>query len=170
MNGDIKVAELILDALEKQEAKLLSWGIVDVSSPLVEISTLIDTILDEVPITAVSFATSGEVLDFLVSKGLIFEISQNMEPSYRSRMAETVRLMFHLRQLFPKHSGNHGWQDAPNLVADFRFIRTSRRYPDRNILKDNAVKEIVQNLKSSPLVACLKELVVLDLAQFQGLR
>ena len=53
-------------------------------------------------------------------------------------MAETIRLIFHLRQLFPKHFKNtHGWQIANTLVSDFRFLRKKRKYPKRNLDKIN---------------------------------
>ena len=47
---------------------------------------------------------------------------------YRTRMAETVRLLARLRQLGPGRS----WRAAPPLVADYRFSVRPRAYPERH--------------------------------------
>lgn len=56
-------------------------------------------------------------------------------------MAETVRLLLRLRQLFPKHAHTGtGWQEAPTLVADFRFQRRRRIYPLRDVGVDSTLQ------------------------------
>ncbi len=72
---------------------------------------------------------------------MIFKIlSYDDEERYRSRMAETIRLLFHLRQLFPQHDGQNGWTGAKTLVADYRFKRASRAYPERTITPSKFLK------------------------------
>lgn len=82
--------------------------------------------------------------------------------TYRSRMAETVRLLQKLRQLFPKHAGSTGWQRAPSLVADFRFVRRRRRYPARDIPTHKALALIGQATESPALLSAVKALLEPD--------
>ncbi len=66
-------------------------------------------------------------------------------------MAEAVRLSFRLRQLFPRHQGPTGWQTAPTLVADFRFLWRRRRYPKRDLTANEALAAIDRR-RPSPLL------------------
>ena len=79
------------------------------------------------------FYDADEVIGALKARGLLFDSDDTPYPGYRSRMAETVRLAFRLRQLFPQHQGLDGWQQGRTLVADFRFTRRRRRYPRRDL-------------------------------------
>lgn len=133
MAGDEHLLTAVLDAVEQTEARLLSWGLVDSYIALGELHAIINPLLDD-PRTGrdVSFPGANEVIDELLTRALIFNIGDDDERRYRSRMAEAVRLSFRLRQLFPKHAGPILWQTAPTLVADFRFLWRRRSYPDRN--------------------------------------
>jgi ATP-dependent helicase Lhr and Lhr-like helicase len=109
-----------LSELETLETRLLYWGVVDGSFTRGEI------------IEAGARTLSGsdlepeELLEEMISQRLLFEVVDGTR--YRTRMAETMRLMVRLRQLFP----GRPWQAAATLVADYRFSMRSRRYPDRN--------------------------------------
>ena len=81
----------------------------------------------------VSFQSAATAIDALLARALLFDVGEDPGERFRSRMAEAVRLFFRLRQLFPQHAGPIGWQTAPTLVADFRFIWRRRRYPKRTI-------------------------------------
>ena len=123
-----------LDQIEQREARLLTWGLVDGFISSKEMADIIDPLLDDPRYAqGLSFVRVSEVIDALKARALLFDIGENPGHRYRSRMAEAVRLFFRLRQLFPKHSGLTGWQNAPTLVADFRFIWRRRRYPRRII-------------------------------------
>lgn len=123
-----------LDQIEQREARLLTWGLVDGFLTSEEIADLIDPLLDDPRYAdGSSFVRASQVIDVLKARALLFDIGEAPGTRYRSRMAEAVRLFFRLRQLFPKHSGLIGWQNAPTLVADFRFIWRRRRYPKRSI-------------------------------------
>ena len=165
--NDNLIVERVLDALEQREAALLSWGIVEVAEPAIDVAAIADDVIGEFDFDASNFSVSAEVINCLVERGLIFELSLNGEKAYRSRMAETVRLMFHLRQLFPKHAGDHRWQDAPNLVADYRFIWKRRQYPSRDIKQAQALSELTVDIKSPKLKIALGALIKHDLAKFQ---
>ena len=134
MSADEKLLIGCLDGIEQQEARLLVWGLVDVFLTSNEVGEIVDPLLDQVvDQDGLTLFSVADVVNVLIQRALLFEFMEDGEPHYRSRMAEAVRLFFHLRQLFPKHRGATGWQSAPNLVADFRFILRRRRYPDRPI-------------------------------------
>ena len=133
----------VLDAVEQCEAQLLVWGVVDGRLSRDELEALIDPLLDRALERGMDdYLGAGEVIDALMERGLLFDTDSIPYAGYRSRMAETVRLVFRLRQLFPKHSGVDGWQSAPTLVADYRFAWRRRRYPRREI----AVSELLDQV------------------------
>jgi hypothetical protein len=124
----------VLDAIEQREALLLVWGLVDGRLSPDEVRLLIEPLLER--------AIEGGVMDFLDAaavtaaleeRALLFSTDDLPFAGYRSRMAETVRLLFRLRQMFPRrHDGPDRWIQAPTLVSDFRFLWRRRRYPRRD--------------------------------------
>ncbi|RYG89397.1 MAG: DEAD/DEAH box helicase [Alphaproteobacteria bacterium] len=143
MTADDVLLFAVLDQVEQQEARLLSWGLVDNFIPRSDLDELIGGQLDALAtLDGLSLVTTHAVIDALVDLALIFDIGEDPQERYRSRMAEGVRLMFRLRQLFPKHEGPVGWQIAPTLVADFRFLWRRRRYPKRRVEPAAAIAEI----------------------------
>ena len=161
-----KLLSHVLDEIEQQEARLLSWGIVDISITKDELFDIVGRILE-----TEEFAKADTyprlVIQDLVSNCLIFDIGQRSNEYFRSRMAETVRLLFHSRQLFSKNAGADGWQSAPNLVADFRFIWQRRTYPSRDVPVDKSRSGICETGYSSPIKKSVNELVSFNLAAFQ---
>jgi hypothetical protein len=132
-----------LDTIEQREARLLTWGLVDGFVSAQELHELVDGLLDHPQQgVGVSFQSAAGVIDALMSRALLFDVGVDPGERFRSRMAEAVRLFFRLRQLFPQHAGPLGWQTAPTLVADFRFIWRRRRYPKRTIKAATAVTSI----------------------------
>ena len=156
-NNDQVFLEKCLDAIEEMEARLLIWGIVDVKLSKDEFREKIGELLDkhEPP----SFIISDKVIDALLEFKCIFQISVGEETFYRSRMAETVRLIFHLRQMFPKHSKSDDWQRAPTLVSDFRFIRRTRYFPTRSINIEDAKREIRLTITDQLLKNAFEEIL-----------
>ena len=143
MSADEDLLFAVLDQIEQQEARLLSWGLVDSFIPVADLKEIVGEHIDYLPsVEGLSLTTVEAVIDALVEQALIFDVGEDPRERYRSRMAEGVRLMFRLRQLFPKHEGPVGWQGAPTLVADFRFLWRRRRYPKREILPANAITDI----------------------------
>ena len=75
-----------------------------------------------------------DLLTSLLEDGLLHEVvSPDGSVRFRSRYAETVRLLVRLRQLFP----GRPWFGAPRLVSDFRVDRRRRRYPQRVLEPDH---------------------------------
>lgn len=139
-----------LDVIEEREARLLAWGIVDGQFSRQEFVDLIDRRIDEGLAEGIDdFLDADAVIQILRSRQWITVVDlEDGAVAYRSRMAETVRLLSRLRQLFPKHAGETGWQRAPTLVADFRFLRRPRQYPKRNRSVEDALV-VLRNVTSN---------------------
>jgi len=154
--GDIRMIFLskVLDSIEERESRLLVWGIVDGAFKKDELDELIFPLIDSALENGfMEFMRSDEVINELLFLKWVFEVElTDRSVGYRSRMAETVRLLQRLRQLFPKHiRQSNGWQAAPTLVADFRFLRRRRQYPKRN-LTVNEVLDRVRLVTEEPTI------------------
>ncbi|NYT32071.1 protein DpdJ [Rhizobium sp. WYCCWR 11128] len=160
MEADEALLLAALDEIEQREARLLTWGLVDGYVSAGELHGIIDALLDDPRLGAgVSFADGGHVIVALIDRALLFDVGEVSGSRYRSRMAEGVRLMFRLRQLFPQHRGPIGWQTAPTLVADFRFIWRRRRYPRREIDAATALARIASATPDQAARTALSALV-----------
>ena len=150
----------VLDVIEQQESRLLVWGLTDGRLSQHELNQIIDPILDSALDDGLTeYLDSNEVISALKTRGLLFDTDSFPYKGYRSRMAETVRLLFRLRQLFPKHRGPDDWQQARTLVSDYRFLWRRRRYPKREILIEDARNQFNKTVKSSITKAALDVLL-----------
>lgn len=113
-----------LNLLEKQEAKLLTWGIVDGGFSEAEIIALAEQVIQSQDHDDME---SLDLVDEMLEHKLIFDLNLRGNRIYRTRMAEAIRLTSRLRQLFPTRD----WQISPTLVADYRFSLRQRVYPRR---------------------------------------
>ena len=145
MSDQAQVGLAFLDKLERQEAELLSWGMVDGFFDVQELENLATDFLDELAAGSGSqaFASSDELSDWLEDQNLLWCIPNSGGDKWRTRMAEGVRLISRLRQLL----NPTGWQQAANLVADFRFHLQPREFPRRSIHPDQVIREL--NAQSS---------------------
>lgn len=132
-NSDLVV---LLDSLERTEASLLTWGYVDGGFTEEELLAHIVTTLDAADDQA------DDILEDLLADDLVFRIRSGRRVIYRTRSAETIRLLARLRQLFPQHLSNGTWRHAPTLVSDFRYSLRPRRYPDRCVDLADAIEAI----------------------------
>lgn len=152
----------VLDAIEHEEARLLVWGVVDGYFEQGELTTLIDSEIDAaIKVGVEEFLDAGSVLAALQRHGLITLVDNGSAPvGYRSRMAETARLLLRLRQLLPKHDRKlGGWLDAPTLVTDFRFQRRRRQYPRRDIPATTALRRLTEAFDDPATGAALRALL-----------
>ena len=150
----------VLDIIEQQESRLLVWGLTDGRLSQHELNQMIDPILDIALDNGLTGCLdSDEVISALKTRGLLFDTDSFPYKGYRSRMSETVRLLFRLRQLFPKHRGPDDWQQARTLVSDYRFLWRRRRYPKRDVLIDDARNIFNKKVKSSITKSALTELL-----------
>ena len=155
-----------LDRLEREETKLLSWGVVDGGFTSEEIAEHAEAILDSSTLDI----SADELRDELFDRRLLFCLRAAGADAYRTRMGEAVRLFARLRQLFPGRQ----WQLAPTLVADFRFDRRSRRYPLRRLAPDHVLENLAGEVRLTPFKRQALEILLrttepnpLQLADFQ---
>ena len=150
----------VLDTIEQREARLLVWGLVDGRLGRDELAELIDPIIEEALQRGLErFLSVDEVIQALSERGLLFKTDDFPYPGYRSRMGETVRLAFGLRQLFPQHRGIDAWQQGRTLVADFRFTWRRRRYPRRDLRPEDVIAELRQNFADPTMDLALQALL-----------
>lgn len=112
MTDQLQVA---LTAVELREGALLAWGAVGAEWRRDELIGLLT-----------AYGDGEQLLDEMVDLALIVETPSG---NYRSRSAETVRLLATLRQAFRTEAILAG---RP-LVLDYRFIQRPRRRPRRDI-------------------------------------
>ncbi|HUP86880.1 MAG TPA: protein DpdJ [Acidimicrobiales bacterium] len=155
---------LVLDRLERAEASLLTWGYVDGGFTEEEVRSHIVETLD------VADDESDDILEDLLTNDLVVRIRSGRRLIYRSRSAETMRLLARLRQLFPQHLANGTWRHAPTLVSDFRYSLRARRYPDRCLDRVDAIEAIAHGREASvrqAITALLDRGATFRLAKFQ---
>ncbi|MGS2616365.1 protein DpdJ [Micromonospora sp. LZ34] len=131
MIDDRRFLSGVLDDLEDLELPLLSWG---VTSGVIARDEVLAAIEERLLHPDAPDVLADEVLEELERRGLVIEIPRSSPRSYRTRLAETVRLTAALRQMFPTANRTGRWWDhSPKLVADYRLHVARRRYPARNI-------------------------------------
>jgi hypothetical protein len=121
-----------LTFLEQQEIRLLSWGFYDVSFDQFEVEKLL--LEDGHPNLLAGWRTVKDegwtinsLLEEMEHNGLLYRLAHG-EDQYRTRFAEGVRLIAHLRQRFKLKD----WATAPPLVSDIKLHLAPRRYPRRD--------------------------------------
>ena len=114
----------VLTAIELKELELLSWGALDGRFELDELHDIVAQVEARQDV--------GSIVKVLLERGLLFEVPSG---GYRSRMAETVRCLALLRQLFPSRN----WWQSPELVLDFRVVHRPRKRPARTVGADKLV-------------------------------
>ena len=159
-----------LDALEEIETRPLVWGLVDGSVSFQQLCELIDPKLDlALAAEKTDLYRAEDVVSELVRTGLVVEVESGAEPRYRSRMAETCRLLLRLRQLFPKHGRSPGgWQVAPTLVADFRFQRRKRKFPRRDVPLGAAIDRLTAVTGSAVVIQAIRTILGSGLPSLAG--
>lgn len=104
-----------LTAIELREAELLSWGVIGSEWHRDELIDLLET-----------FGDGEGLIAEMIELALIVETPSK---GYRSRSAETLRLLATTRQAFRTESILHG---RP-LILDYRFLQRPRRRPRRDV-------------------------------------
>jgi len=141
-----------LDALERAEASLLNWGLVDGFFSRSELEALADNFVAQRPPDP-ALGSSWELVERLLDDGLLWQLPN--ADRYRTRMGEAVRLFAKLRQIFPD-SQAAAWRGAPNLVADYRFVVRPRFYP----VRDRGPSQVAAALREQVDVSSLTDAVV----------
>ncbi|MCA2411257.1 protein DpdJ [Rhizobium leguminosarum] len=133
----------VLDLIEAIEMRSLEWGFTDGSLSEGEALVLARSVVG-----AGGSSAADDIVEELIDAKVIFELhGSGSGVRLRSRFGELVRLLAANRQLFP----NKPWQGAPHLVADFRVDRRPRRFPKRDRLPHDVLREHESVFASSPL-------------------
>ncbi len=139
----------LLDALEGQEYELLVWGFLDGGFSADEVEDLAQDILDQHG----ESLNPRDLVKMLKDRRLLFDFPIGDQRVFRTRFAESVRLLAHLRQMFRAEE----WRVAPKLVADFRLSVRPRRYPRRNVTMTQILNSLQEQRKLGE-----KEMAVLE--------
>jgi len=161
-----------LGELERAEATLLSWGIVDGFFSQDELQERASRFLERMDSHA--FEDPQGLLDWLENERLLWPV-HGEDGRYRTRMAETLRLLARLRQIFPDKPENRAarWRTGKNLVADFRVLLRPRSFPKRRFTPQDVLAALQGTALDARQVAVVKALLrvkskePLKLAQFQ---
>lgn len=137
-----------LTAVELAEARLLAWGAVGAEWAEEELLSVL-----------AKHGDSAELLKRLVGATLVVRTPSG---GYRSRSAETVRLIATLRQSFR----NQRVGDGRPLVLDHRFLHRPRRRPTRDVPAQEVLTELRELLGSAGVEAA-QRLVPSTLSGFQ---
>lgn len=173
MERRTKLAVEFLNHLEAIEARLLAWGLVDGSFDETEIADHAEQFLNQQGLWS-DFNDPLHLVDYLLDRRLLISLMDGHHTRYRTRMAEAIRLLARLRQLFPYHSEGRRWQEAKTLVADFRFVLRPRQFPRRNVILQDAQNSIdavsrLDPIQKDVITALLYRgpSVSMELAEFQ---
>lgn len=135
MTDVASAVDQLLAAIELRELKPLQWGFVDGSLREAEVDQIALEVVDRLELDS----SPEDLVEELVTRRLLLESSGGGAGSrYRSRFAETVRLLVRLRQLFP----GRPWATAPRLVSDYRVDASPRQFPARLVVEDDVVGEL----------------------------
>ncbi|ABS05849.1 protein DpdJ [Kineococcus radiotolerans] len=153
MSESLSAATLgaLLSSVEDVELPLLTWGYVEGALDTSEVLRALEVGLSEAGDGDMDDIDADEVLQLLEERGLLVQVSPDR---WRSRLAETLRLTAHLRQLLGEGNGQW-WLRGRSLVSDFRLNVQPRRYPRRDLPGSNAQQalEAVQPLTDAAQVA-----------------
>lgn len=135
-----QLCDEVLSLIEYDETGLLNWGFIEVENDL---ERQLETSLDKLrsPFSAAwqkaqdEGKTVDNILENLRKRRLIFK---NPDGFYRTRYAETMRLLVLLRQRFSYDD----WSTGPRLVGDARVQLQRRRYPKRDISYEQLVSSL----------------------------
>lgn len=162
LTPDLALVEKALDQLERREARVLVWGLVDSALSKEEVDDTLRDILNENQDLAADAActldTEARFHQRLLDLGYLTQVfGRPLAPArYRTRMAEGVRLFARLRQLFPgKHEGA-GWASGATLVADYRLLWRPRKYPARDLTPADAHAAIAARVTDPRLLSAVK--------------
>lgn len=129
MPAKAKILGELLTLLELREAALIEWGFYEVSHSAEEI---VDLFVSDPELGSAfqDLAGGAEELfvDNLAEVHVLHRVGDGHPQRYRSRFAESVRLLARLKQRFRPDD----WPHAPELVSQVRLHLSSRKFPRRD--------------------------------------
>src|SRR5919202_1758221 len=168
-----QLADEVLTFIEQREAEQVAYGVYDVTMTVAEVFDSFQPSEDIQLAAEQKTEAIGEALQQLGNDLQIIRFNQADSPTewvFRSRIAETVRLLTKLRQRIVLHNPEkekHRISKSKRLVADVKFSVASRRVPRRNIkvrmcmtplLSGNPEQQQTANLLLEVITTRLKKL------------
>ena len=138
-----------LTSIELREAELLAWGAASAQWTEQEILEVVS-----------GHGPGRPLVDELLATALLVRTPQG---GYRSRAAETVRILATLRQSFPGRPVT----DGRSLVLDYRFMHRPRRRPARDEANRAALLESLPGLTGAAGAALADALLPGTVSGFQ---
>ena len=168
----VKLGNELLSLIEIEEARLLNWGFIQGS---LDLRGQLPVLMTKLPPSAQALWQTLQghgyavehLLDSLAKRQLVFRLENG---AYRTRFAETVRLLFLLRQRF----SHLDWATAPRLVSDLKLELQRRAYPKRDISQLELETQLETQSLSLIQLAVIRRLLQntdgssLTLARFQA--
>jgi hypothetical protein len=144
----------LLRRLEIAEQPLLTWGCLDGAFSEEEILQFAEDVVADTPVAA---PTPLEVVEELEDARWLWRLPAGQ--GYRTRLAESIRLIARLRQILRSQDSN-AWKAAPTLVADYRFLLKDRAFPRRDQPLSALLDLLRRDAVASPLVERALEAVL----------
>jgi len=146
-----------LTFLERREEKLLSWGFHNVQYSETDMENFLQqeapqNLRDQWNKLKTQGVTFQRLIRELRQSHLLHPIP-NATDMYRTRMAEGVRLLANLRQMFRPED----WATGPRLVSDIKIHLKDRIYPRRDLLATDVWNDKLANLCSQEKKTLLKD-------------
>ena len=146
-----------LTFLERKEESLLHWGFHDLSNASSDIEDALENeSSDELKEKWEELKNSGMSFRSLLRKmkqnDLLYQLPDKPD-EYRTRMAETLRLLGNLKQRF----SNNDWANAPKLVSDIKIHLRDREYPKRDIPAEDIWEQELKPLCTKSSQEFIKE-------------
>jgi len=138
-----------LTSIELREAELLAWGAASAQWTEQEILELVS-----------GHGSARQLIDELLATALLVRTPQG---GYRTRAAETVRILSTLRQSFPGRPVT----DGRSLVLDYRFLHRPRRRPTRDEANRTALLNSLSGLTDAVGTALADALLPRTVSGFQ---
>lgn len=147
-----------LSRLEQEELSLLNWGAVDGSFSIKEAEKVISLVPG-------AKGQESQILQDLIAAVLVVRAGNSIPKRYRTRFADTVRLLLKLRQL----QRGKSWRDGRHLIADARILHRPRQFPRRFVSADDLAVRLETEGHDLPLIDKVRCLVDgRQLADFQS--
>lgn len=144
------LAEEILSQLELKENQLLEWGFIggalDARGEIASVLSSPPTSkIDELAQDYINDPNmADQILQNLIDRKLLFSVAEG----YRSRYAETIRLMQLLKQRF----NFKDWHSARNLVSGIKPMLSSRYYPLRDQTLEQIESELPDQIRHNTII------------------
>lgn len=135
-----------LTFLERREEKLLSWGFYTVQYTEDEMLYALENessreLREQWDSLKVQGVTFHALIREMRQTHLLYR-NPDSPKMHRTRMAEGVRLLANLRQMFNQHN----WATAPRLVSDIKLHLRDRVYPRRDLMATSVWNDKLKDL------------------------